>query len=110
MKKKLSLIFLILSIASLAGTIITTVMYFINKGKVNSVEFIRIASNSIKEAKELMDKTSMLLNIALSRLDSQIKYAVESIEQMKKDVADIQLDVVTIRNEINEIKEIKGNE
>ena len=60
MKKKLSLIFLILSIASLAGTIITTVMYFINKGKVNSVEFIRIASNSIKEAKELMDKTSML--------------------------------------------------
>lgn len=54
-----------------------------------------------------MDKSSMLLNIALSRLDSQIKYAVDSIEQIKKDVADIQLDVVTIRNEI---KEIKGNE
>lgn len=52
-----------------------------------------------------MDKTSMLLNIALSRLDSKIKYAVDSIEQMKKDVADIQLDVVTIRNEIKEIKE-----
>lgn len=54
-----------------------------------------------------MDKSSMLLNIALSRLDAQIKYAVESIEQIKKDVADIQLDVVTIRNEI---KEIKSNE
>lgn len=60
MKKKLSLIFLILSIASLAGTITTMVMYFINRAKVNSVEFIKIASNSIKDAKELMDKTSML--------------------------------------------------
>ena len=47
----------------------------------------------------------MLLNIALSRLDAQIKYAVESIEQIKKDVADIQLDVITIRNEIKEIKD-----
>ena len=52
-----------------------------------------------------MDKSSMLLNIALSRLDAQIKYAVESIEQIKKDVADTQLDVVTIRNEIKEMKE-----
>lgn len=52
-----------------------------------------------------MDKTNMLLNIALSRLDAQIKYAVESIEQIKKDVADIQLDVITIRNEIKEIKD-----
>lgn len=60
MKKKLSIIFLILSIASLAGAITTTVMYFINKSKVNGVEFIEIASKSIKEAKELMDKTSML--------------------------------------------------
>lgn len=60
MKKKLSLIFLILSIASLGGTITTTVMYFINNSKVNDVEFIKIASNSIREAKELMDKTSML--------------------------------------------------
>ena len=60
MKKKLSLMFLILSIASLAGTIITTVMYFINKSKVNGIEFLEIASKSIREAKELMDKTSML--------------------------------------------------
>lgn len=60
MKRKLSILFLILSIASLAGTITTTVMYFINRSKVNGIEFIKIASNSIKEAKELMDKTSML--------------------------------------------------
>ena len=60
MKKKLSLMFLILSIASLAGTITTTVMYFINKSKVNGIEFLEIASKSIREAKELMDKTSML--------------------------------------------------
>lgn len=60
MKKKLSLMFLILSIASLAGTITTTVMYFISKSKVNGIEFIEIASKSIREAKELMDKTSML--------------------------------------------------
>ena len=52
--------FLILSIASLAGTITTTVMYFINKSKVNGIEFLEIASKSIREAKELMDKTSML--------------------------------------------------
>ena len=57
-----------------------------------------------------MDKSSMLLNIALSRLDAQINYAVESIEQIKKDVADTQLDVVTIRNEIKEIKEKIENE
>lgn len=60
MKKKLRLMFLVLSIASLAGAITTTVMYFINKSKVNGVEFIEIATRSIKEAKELMDKTSML--------------------------------------------------
>ena len=60
MKKKLSLMFLILSIASLAGTITTAVMYFINKSKVNGIEFLEIASKSIREAKELMDKTSML--------------------------------------------------
>ena len=60
MKKKLSLMFLILSIASLAGTITATVMYFINKSKVNGIEFLEIASKSIREAKELMDKTSML--------------------------------------------------
>lgn len=52
-----------------------------------------------------MDKSSMLLNIALSRLDAQIKFAIESVEQIKKDVADIQLDVVTLRNDIKEIKE-----
>lgn len=60
MKKKLSLIFLVLSIASLAGTITTSVMYFINNSKVNGVEFIEIASKSIRDAKDLMDKTSML--------------------------------------------------
>lgn len=60
MKRKLSILFLILSIASLAGTITTTVIYFINRSKVNGIEFIKIASNSIREAKELMDKTSML--------------------------------------------------
>lgn len=60
MKRKLSILFLILSIASLAGTITATVMYFINRSKVNGIEFIKIASNSIREAKELMDKTSML--------------------------------------------------
>ena len=56
------------------------------------------------------DKSSMLLNIALSRLDGQIKYAIDSIEQIRKDVADTQLDVVTIRNEIKEIKETIENE
>ena len=56
MKKKLSLTFLILSLISLAGTITTTIMYFIN----NDVEFIEIAAKSIRKAKELMDKTSML--------------------------------------------------
>lgn len=52
-----------------------------------------------------MDKTSMIMNMVLSRLDEQLKYAMDSIEQMRKDVADTQLDVVTIRNEIKEIKE-----
>lgn len=60
MKRKLSITFLILFVASLAGTITTMVMYFINKSKVNGVEFIKIASESIREAKELMDKTAML--------------------------------------------------
>ena len=51
-----------------------------------------------------MDKTSMLLNIALSRLDSQIKYAVESIEQMKNDISEINLDIITIKQTIQELK------
>lgn len=57
-----------------------------------------------------MDKTSMIMNMVLSRLDEQLKYAMDSIEQMRKDVADTQLDVVTIRNEIKEIKEKIENE
>ena len=57
-----------------------------------------------------MDKTSMVMNMVLSRLDSQLKYAMDSIEEMRKDVADTQLDVVTIRNEIKEIKEKIENE
>lgn len=52
-----------------------------------------------------MDKTNVLLNIALSRLDSQIKYAVDSIEQIKKDMSDINLDIVTIKETLKEIKE-----
>ena len=60
MKKKLSLIFLILTIISFVGTITTTIMYFINKSRINDVEFIKIAAKSISKAKELMDKTSML--------------------------------------------------
>ena len=44
MKKKLSLTFLILSLISLAGTITTTIMYFINKSRINDVEFIKIAA------------------------------------------------------------------
>ena len=60
MKKKLSLTFLILSLISLAGTITTTIMYFINKSRINDVEFSEIAAKSIRKAKELMDKTSML--------------------------------------------------
>lgn len=51
-----------------------------------------------------MDKSSMLLNIALSRLDSQIKYAVDSIEQMKKDMSDINLDIITIKETLNTLK------
>ena len=42
------------------GTITTTIMYFINKSRINDVEFIKIAAKSISKAKELMDKTSML--------------------------------------------------
>lgn len=57
-----------------------------------------------------MDKTSMIMNMVLSRLDEQLKYAMDSIEQMRKDVSDTQLDVVTIRNEIKEIKEKIENE
>lgn len=60
MKKKLSLTFLILTIISFVGTITTTIMYFINKSRINDVEFIKIAAKSISKAKELMDKTSML--------------------------------------------------
>ncbi len=60
MKKKLSLTFLILTIISFVGTITTTIIYFINKSRINDVEFIKIAAKSISKAKELMDKTSML--------------------------------------------------
>lgn len=60
MKKKLSIMLLILSIASLGGTITTMVLYFINNSKVNGIEFIEVAARSVKEAKELMDYTSTL--------------------------------------------------
>ena len=60
MKKKISLLLLCLSVASLGGTIATMVIYFINKSKVNSLEFIKVAACSIKEAKEMLDFTSTM--------------------------------------------------
>lgn len=60
MKKKLSLILLVLSIASLGGTITTMVLYFINNSKVNGIEFIEAAAKSVREAKEMMDFTSTM--------------------------------------------------
>ena len=50
MKKKISLLLLCLSVASLGGTIATMVIYFINKSKVNSLEFIK----AIKETLETL--------------------------------------------------------
>ncbi len=60
MKKKISFLLLGLSIASLIGTIVTMVIYFINKSKVNGIEFLEIASKSVRDAKEMLDFTSTM--------------------------------------------------
>ncbi len=60
MKNKLKFIFLGLSIASLVGAIVSTVMYYGQIEKNNSLEFIEVASKSIMQAKEMLDKASSL--------------------------------------------------
>lgn len=60
MKKKLSLWLTILSVALLAGTITTMVLYFIANSEVNGIEFIELAAKSVVEAKEMLDYTSTM--------------------------------------------------
>lgn len=60
MKKKINLLLLGLSIASFAGMITTMIIYFINKSKVNGIEFIEVAANSVREAKEMLDFTETM--------------------------------------------------
>lgn len=60
MKKKISIILLGLSIASFAGMIATMIIYFINKSRINGIEFIEVAASSVKQAKEMLDFTSYM--------------------------------------------------
>lgn len=60
MKNKLKFTFLGLSILSLIGTIVVTVMFFVHQAKVDGIEFIEIANQSIMQAKEMLDKSAEL--------------------------------------------------
>lgn len=60
MKKKISLLLLGLSIASFAGMIAAMIIYFINNSKVNGIEFIEAAANSVRQAKEMLDFTETM--------------------------------------------------
>ncbi|MBQ9700849.1 MAG: hypothetical protein IJV71_09545 [Lachnospiraceae bacterium] len=60
MKNKLKFTFLGLSILSLIGTIVVTVMFFVHQAKVDGIEFIEIANQSIMQAKEMLDKSAQL--------------------------------------------------
>lgn len=64
-KNKLKTIFLILSILSGIGTIVSMVFYFIYKGKTSGLEFISLASKSLSEAYDLMKFTDRLGSITV---------------------------------------------
>lgn len=51
-----------------------------------------------------MDKSSMLLQMTLNRLDIQLADMQDAIDNIKKDVSDINLDIVTIKETLKEIK------
>lgn len=51
-----------------------------------------------------MDKSSMLLQMTLNRLDIQLAEMQDAIDNIKKDVSDINLDIVTIKETLKEIK------
>lgn len=52
-----------------------------------------------------MDKSSMLLQMTLNRLDIQLAEMQDAIDNIKKDVSDINLDIVTIKETLKEIKD-----
>jgi len=51
-----------------------------------------------------MDKLSMLLQMTLNRVDIQLADMQDAIDNLKKDVSDINLDIVTIKETLKEIK------
>ena len=51
-----------------------------------------------------MDKSSMLLQMTLNRLDIQLADMQDAIDNIRKDVSDINLDIVTIKETLKEIK------
>ena len=55
MKNKLKFIFLGLTVVSLVGAIVATVMDFIQEDVNNSIEFIEVANQSIMQAKAMLD-------------------------------------------------------
>ena len=59
-KKLINKIFIGLSALSFAGTIVSAVFYFIYRSRVNSVEFIKVAVNSVKKADSMLNTASAL--------------------------------------------------
>jgi len=52
-----------------------------------------------------MDKLSMLLQMTLNRVDIQLADMQDAIDNLKKDVSDINLDIVTIKETLKEMKD-----
>lgn len=106
MKNKLKFIFLGLSVASLVGTIVATVMYFIQVDKNNSIEFIEAANQSIMQAKEMLDKaanlgwTAVILAIVTGALVlfTVIMFILAGIDRKKKNAV------------VQEVKEVSNYE